>query len=57
MQNKSFSNNEQEHNIRESKRILRDAKKGKKALSSSQQGFVKRTRMTSTVDAIFAAYK
>lgn len=57
MKNKSFSNNEQEHNIRESRRMLQNAKKSKKALSSTQQEFVKRTQMTSVIDAIFAAYK
>lgn len=57
MQNKSFSNNEQKHNIKEARRILQNAKKGKKALSSGQQEFVKRAQVTSFVDAIFAAYK
>ena len=51
---KIYTDNEQVHNVKESKKILNKAQKNKKALSSSDTEFIEMTNNTSILDMLFS---
>ncbi len=51
---KIYTDNEQVHNVKESKQILKKAQKNKKTLSSSDREFIDMTRNTSMIDMLFS---
>ena len=49
-----YTDNEQVHNIKESKKIFKKAQKNKSTLSSSDAEFINMTRNTSMIDMLFS---